>query len=109
MPPTPPHQARLSRWSDDQLLRRLGQGDVQPALELHRRYAPHLQAHARHLGVHDPATAVVDAFAEVARHAHCFPRGRLGARAWLLLLVDRHLRGTPPAPGIMAARPEPLN
>lgn len=100
-PPEPDRPDRLVRtgWAghrDAALLCALALGDPDALRELHRRFAPHLLALARHHGASNAEKAVQDAFVLIARHAHCHARTSLDARTWVFA-VARHAWTRPAA------------
>ena len=85
--------------SDEQLVLQMAAGDEQALIELHRRYAPHLTALARHM-LSTPAEAdagVQMAFVKAWERAAEFNPHKLRAKTWLLMLSHRLFRTSVPA------------
>lgn len=77
--------------SDADLLCAVARREEQAVRELHRRYAPHLYALARHVRSVDAEREVQNAFVAIVDNAHCHARTTVEARMWIVGTAHRVL------------------
>lgn len=86
-----PAKDTVDRFSDEQLMARLQQGQTDALDELYKRYARKLYAFCNNVvrvqGAHDPEDLVQDVFVRVIKAAHTFDPQKASFRTWLFRIA----------------------